>query len=489
MDDDKLNEPKNQSTEEVSPNVPQDVVPVEEVQPEVVAPTDENINAPIDTGSSDAPPPIYEENKNKYVFIIGGVVVLFIIFLVVLWGVMGGGKPKKTTLTYWGLWEDKEVFDPLIAAYQQKNPQITINYQKMDPSSYRDKLLTRSKNGQGPDIFRFHNTWLPQIGDVASPLPSKIMSNAEFEKTFYKIAQKDLKVDNFYYGLPLEIDGLVLVYNDDLFKKIGIATAPTNWDEMTDVVNKFSQAVDQQGKSITPAIAMGVVSNVDHFSDILGLLMVQNGADIKKIDSIEASGAIESYRKFAEAPNKIWDENLPTSTTAFIQEKVAMIIVPSWEILSIKNTNPDLKLKVAAIPSVPGAAPVSIANYWIEGVSRYSKNQTEAWKFLRYLIEKDNMTKLYEIESKTRLFGEPYSRVDLASTLIQNEYIGPVIKQADSYVSLPVVSRTYDNGLNDEIITYLGNAVNETIKGVSYSEALLNAKKGIDQVLAKYKIQ
>src|SRR3989344_9122092 len=168
---------------------------------------------------------------------------------------------------------------------------------------------------------------------------------------------------------------------------------------------------------------------------------------------------------------------MSNSTTAFIQEKVAMIIVPSWEVLSIKSSNPDIEIKVVPVPVVPGTASLSLASYWVEGVSRFSNHQLEAWKFLRFLTEKENMTKLYEIQSKVRPFGEPYSRVDLAPLLAQNPYLSAVIKQANNFHSLPLVSRTYDNGLNDEIIKYMENAINSTILGVSYKEALSTAKK------------
>jgi len=98
------------------------------------------------------------------------------------------------------------------------------------------------------------------------------------------------------------------------------------------------------------------------------------------------------------------------------------------------------------------------------------------------------MTKLYEIQSKIKPFGEPYSRVDLAPLLAQDPYLGAVMKQANNLISLPIVSRTMDNGLNDEIIKYLENAINSTILGVSYNEALTEAKKGVDQVFTKYNI-
>jgi multiple sugar transport system substrate-binding protein len=98
---------------------------------------------------------------------------------------------------------------------------------------------------------------------------------------------------------------------------------------------------------------------------------------------------------------------------------------------------------------------------------------------------------MYEIESANRIFGEPYSRVDMAPLLIQNEYTGAVIKQAqdDVYYSLPINSRTFDNGLNDGIIIYIQNAINATIQGLSYNDALQTAKKGIDQLIDRYKIE
>lgn len=484
----KENQPsKNNPVFETVPvETPQEEPKIEEAPEEVVTP-DETV--PSETSPDSLPPPVYQENKSQYLMIIAGGVVFFIIFILIIRAIFFGGKgvKKEVNLIYWGLWEESQVMQPLIDQYQQKNPQVKISYQKMSIDSYREKLIARSKNNQGPDIFRFHNTWVPEIREVLAPLPLQVMSNSEFEKTFYKVHQKDLKVGNYYYGLPLTIDGLVLIYNENIFKKTGITVGPKTWDDITDIVPKLT-VKDRQGNLITSGIAIGTTGNIEHFSDIFGLFLLQNGSSLDKLDQSEAAGALEIYRKFAEPPQEYWNESMPNSITAFIQEKVAMIIIPSWEILSIKAANPEIQMKVVPVPSVPGAPPVSLASYWVEGVSRYSKNQIEAWKFLKYLTEKETMTKLYEIESKIRPFGEPYSRVDLAPILSQDEYLGAVIKQADNFVSIPVISRTFDNGLNDEVIKYIENAINSTTQGVTYSEALKTAKQGILQVFGKYNI-
>lgn len=433
----------------------------------------------------EVPPNLTRPTVNYLFFAIGGFIFFIFIFFLILRFLGTGKKNKKVELTYWGLWEEKEVIQPLIDEYQRKNKNITIRYEKRSMENYREKLITRITDGRGPDIFRFHNTWLPEIKEIVSYIPKSVMTNEEFEKTFYPVFQQDLKIGNYYYGLPLYLDGLVLIYNKKLFDKAGISTPPTNWDEVIEAASKLT-VKDRNGNIITSGIALGTANNIEHFSDILGLFILQNGADLTNFDKREGVEAMQIYRKFAEPPNNFWDPNLPNSLTAFIQEKVAMIFAPSWEVLVIKSVNPEIELKIVPVPAVPGGKPISLANYWVEGVSSKSKNQIEAWKFLKFLVDKDSLTKLFANQSKIRLFGTAYSRVDLGNLLAQNEYLGALIKQANYLQSLPLISRTYDNGLNDEIIKYLENAINSTIEGVSYQEACSVAKKGIDQVYAKF---
>jgi multiple sugar transport system substrate-binding protein len=524
MDDNNKNQQENQPTPiyetvpeetegphgtEFQPLAPEPMQP-EEIPAEVVNPQEAFVGqAPADEIPPDEPPPIYDEqSKTKYFIIGGGVLFFILIFVFILSLLLGGGKKKPTNvkLTYWILWEDASAFDPLVKAYEKENPNVQIDVQKMSPEDYREKLSARIPQGKGPDIFRYHNTWLPEIRDIVAPLPEEVMTKADFEKTFYPIHTKDLclqadsspcdpdikkRSQYFYYGIPLEIDGLVMIYNDQLFKQANVDKPPATLDELVDqaFLSKFTFK-DNDGKLVSSAIAMGTATNVEHFSDIFGLLLLQNGGNLKTLDDSAGQGALEGYRKFAEPDIGIWDDSMPNSIAAFVQGKVAMIIAPSYEILSIKAQNPDIKLKVAPIPfNLPGSPSISLADYWAEGVSIKSQNSVEAWKFLKYLSEKENLTKLYAEESKTRLFGEPYSRVDLANQLLSNEYLGVVIQQADHYYSLPVITRTYDKGLNDGIVSYIQNAINDSAKGVSYQAALSPAKEGINKIFQQYKIQ
>jgi len=484
-----------------------ETVPLDDVterntqQPEVLVPEEIPEETPENLTSSDvggiSPPPLSDEgmfesegNKKKYLFIIlgiiGGLTIFFVIFGAIF-NLLRGKSNEKITLEYWGLWEDENVMKTVIADYKRVKPNITVNYVPREHTDYRLKVVTRIKEGAGPDIFRFHNTWLPSIIDISAPLSPSVMSKEEYDKTFYEVIRNDLKVGDSYYGIALGIDGLVLVYNNSMFKQAGITSKPQTWDDLVKDADKL-RVEDSQGL-VTAGIALGTANNIEHFSDILGWMLLQNGASIKNLAAPEAVEVLSNYRQFAEPQLNMWNGQMPKDVNAFIQGKVGMIIVPSWHILNIKKANAELDVKVVPLPKLPGSSPIGLASYWVEGVSKASKHQEEAWEFLKFLSSKDVMTKLYQEQTKVRLFGVPYSRVDLRDTLIQNEYIGPVLEQAPYMKSMPVSARTFDQGLDDEIIGYLRNAVEATEKGVSYEEAFKTASAGVSQVLTKHNIQ
>lgn len=484
-----------------SQDPPQDESPVQ-MQPEEVAP---DIEHPEEIAGSIPPEyptdvPVYEESTNKLPIIIGIVVFFFAVLGGVYWfffrnasdAVVTESPKGEVNLTYWGLWDDAAVMQPLFDDYKKANPNVTITYEKMTPDTYRERLIARSGTGNGPDIFRYHNTWLPQIQEVVAPMPSDIMSNQEFEQTFYPIVAKDLKIGDAYYGIPLMIDGTVLIYNDALLKQAGLSSPPAVWvGDNNDVITAVNALTvrEPDGQLITTGMAIGTASNVPHFGEIYGILLLLNGGDFDDLSTTEASEALGLYRRFAE--DEYWSEDMSNAITAFAEGKVAMVLAPSWQILNIKAQSPTLQIKVAPVPRGLDDSAVSISSYWVEGVNRQNPNQAEAWKFLKYLSQREQLTKLYEIQSQTRIFGNPYPRQDMAELLSNDQYLGPVIRQAqeDIYVSLPVADLTHDEGLNDEILLYLENAISSTSEGVDYSAALGTAQSGIQQVLDRYEIQ
>ena len=419
-------------------------------------------------------------------------ILTILVILLVLVGVGAGilfiipnfSGSKEATLTYWGLWENNATIQTILTDFQAKNPKIKVQYVKQSPRQYRERLQAAITRGEGPDVFEFHNTWVPMLRNELSPAPATTMTASEFGSTFYPVAAADLVGGSSIYGIPMMIDGLGLYYNADLLSTAGV-TPPTTWPEVLDIVPKLTVKVDTQIQK--SAIAIGTTGNVENFSDIIALMMMQNGAKLISPTGKEAEDTLTFYRKFSNPsdPAYTWNDSMDNSVYAFATGKVAMMIAPSWRAFDIKQINPNLNFKVAPVPQLPGNT-INWASYWVEGVSTKSKSTAAAWTFVKYLTDSNTVTKLYGEESKARLFGEPYARVALGSTLASDPYVGAYISEAPTAKSFPLASRTFDNGLNDKLIKYLTDAVNSVSGGNAPTDALNTMSQGFAQVLGSY---
>lgn len=393
-------------------------------------------------------------------------------------------EPQEVTITYWGLWENDATVRKLIASFETQHPKIKVQYIQQSPKQYRERLQSAINRGEGPDAFRFHNTWVAMLHNQLAPVPATVMTPAEFGNTFFQIASSDLVAGSTIYGIPLMIDGLGLYVNEDLFATAGVSP-PSTW---TDVINIIPKLTVKNGTAIvTSAIALGTANNVEHFSDILGLMFLQNGANLTTLSGTEAEQTLTFYRKFAEPSDPLytWSDGLDNSVSAFAAGRVAMILAPSWRAHDVQQINPNLHFKIVPVPQLPGNT-VAWASYWVEGVSVKSKYQPQAWEFIKYLTGKEGASLLYTETAKTRLFGEPYARVDLANSIQDDPYAGAYVKQAIYARSFPVASRTFDNGLNDRLIQYLTDAINGMAAGSSPTKVLETASAGFRQVLSSY---
>lgn len=400
----------------------------------------------------------------------------------------------EVTIKYWGLFEPASVVQPLIAQYQKENPKVKIIYEQQTIQQYRERVQTRITQGTGPDIFRFHNTWVPMMKNALNPAPQDVFSKDTFSKTFFAQAQRDLVADSDVLGIPLMYEGLGLYWNGDLFKNVGFGDAPKNWDELRTMAAALT-VKDSTGRIKTAGVSLGRADNVDHFSDILAVMLLQNGVDLKKPISGDpqkdqlAADALDFYTLFAKpsVAERVWDETMENSTAAFAAGRVAMYFGPSWRAFEIKEANPSLNFKISPIPQLPGGK-VTWASYWAEGVSQKSAHQKEAWKFLKFLAEKQSLVTQYTEASKLRLFGEPYSRVDLTQGLAGDPFVGAYVTEAPFAQSFHLASNTFDNGLNDRSINFLKDAVNAALKDQDPKRALGTFTQGIEQVREQFEI-
>ncbi len=395
----------------------------------------------------------------------------------------GGTQQAAVTLEYWGLWEPSEVMEAIFKEFESQNPGITVQYVSQSHRDYRERLQTAIASKTGPDVFRFHASWAPMLARELAPLPANVLTTTDFETAFYPVARAQLTINESIVGLPVMYDGLMLYYNKDIFQTAGIQP-PKTWSELRTAATTLTI---REGDQIKRAgVALGNVSNVEHFSDILALLMLQNGAKLESPNSPEGRDALLFYTNFL-TQDKVWSDIMPTSTVAFARGDVAMMIAPSWRAFEIQAINPSLQFATSTVPQLANER-LTWASYWAEGVNALSTKQDAAWKLLQYMSSNATQKKLYAAQAQVRSFGEPYSRKDLADELAAQPLVAPLLQDAPYAQGWYMSSYTHDNGLNDQLIKYYADAVNAIITNKAIQEVLNTLSSGVQQVLTQYNL-
>lgn len=343
---------------------------------------------------------------------------------------------EPITLTYWRVFDGPDAFQEIIAKYKALHPFITIEYKKLRYSEYEAELLNALAEDRGPDIFSIHNTWIRKYESKLAPMPetttmaypvtkgtikkevvpelriNNSLTLKELKDNFVDVVSQDVLLPNGkIYGLPLSVDTLAMFYNKDLFNNAGISQVPQYWNkEFLQDVKKLSKQDPKKGL-IQSGAALGGSTNINRFSDILSVLMMQNGAvmadDNNQIafnlvpsfgTSANYNPGLEALRFYTDFSNPVkesytWNSDLPNSLDMFISGNLAIMFSYSYDLATIKAQAPKLNFSIAKLPQIEGNPPTNInfANYWVEVVSKKSKHQNEAWDFIQFITEEEQV--------------------------------------------------------------------------------------------------
>jgi ABC-type glycerol-3-phosphate transport system substrate-binding protein len=343
-------------------------------------------------------------------------------------------KIQPVTLNYWRVWDGQDAFNDIISAYNALHSNITINYRKLRYEEYEQELIDGFAEDRGPDIFSVNAGWLRRYQSKISPLPeqttmaysvitgtlqkqetvelraSQSITAKQLKENYVDVAADNAIVDGKIYGLPLSVDTMVVFYNRDLLNSAGITEIPRYWDEkfLSDVKKLTKQ--DKDGKIVQSGTALGTAGNIERYSDILSLIMMQNGAEMitpEGVVSFHRLPAAESdksyvpglealrfYTDFANPVKEVyaWNKDLPNSLEAFINGRLAFFFGYSYHLPQIKARAPRLNLGISPMLQIEGnPTTVNFANFWLETVSAKSKYQNEAWDFIQFATNAENV--------------------------------------------------------------------------------------------------
>jgi multiple sugar transport system substrate-binding protein len=349
------------------------------------------------------------------------------------------GAPKSITLTYWKVWEDKSNIDPMIQLYQKEHPHIHINYRNLAYDEFEHELLSALAVDRGPDIFSINSTWLKDYMDKIKPMPSQVtipymvtrgtikqevytenrtkatLTYKNIKDLFPDIVAENQIVNGQVYGLPLSIDTMALFYNRDLLNNTGLINPPKTWTEFQNQVIKMTK-LSTDGKILQAGAAIGTADNVSRSSDLLNLLMLQNGSQMvdannkiyfnripQGLSINPAIQALEFYTSFASPAKQVytWNNDMQDSLREFMAGKVAFFFGYAYQIPTIKAQAPGLNFGVTQMPQIQEISestvfkPVNFANYWIETVSNKTSHPDEAWDLVIYMTSRKDVNTKY----------------------------------------------------------------------------------------------
>lgn len=350
---------------------------------------------------------------------------------------------EPVNLVYWRTQDSKDDFTEIINGFKSLYPHVSITIKTIREEEYEQALLEAWAEDRGPDIFSIPSAWLGKYQTKILPvdfaqeiaLYKKIVTGQikkeeriikeikkaptlrELRERFVETVPQDIVIDNQIYGLPLSLDVLSLYYNRDILNSSGIANSPQTWQEFVTDVNLITLQ-DRYGEFIQSGAALGTANNVEYLTDIISLLMLQNGTPIinEKDQAIfneplandssyyPGQEAVKFYTSFANPYQEgiyTWNKEMPNSLDAFVQGKVGFVFGYAKDLSTIRLRAPKLNFDVAPVPQISKSLKeVNYAQYWLETVSKKTAHPREAWGFILYATESKNAKTFIERTKK-----------------------------------------------------------------------------------------
>lgn len=347
---------------------------------------------------------------------------------------------QPITLEYWTVFNSPEDYSQIIADYQAIHPNIRVNVKKFRFDEYESQLVNALAEDRGPDIYSVHNTWVPSYRTKLLPLPAtttlayqfttgsirkevitelrttRSINDADLRRDFLEQVYNDVYLPETViidgelqlgapkiYALPVAFDTMVVYFNRDLLDNGGVSQPAEFWHEFQDDVQQLAR-FDSQGNVISAGAALGTANNIPRSVDLLSVLMMQNGSDMISDEgevtfdeipqdlrgtrsTIPGEEALRFYTSFANENNRnyTWTEEETNALEAFIQGKVAYFFGYHYHKEQIEGLAPKLNVGIAPFPQIQGNPEIYYANYWVEGVSKRTRNPDAAWDFVQFM--------------------------------------------------------------------------------------------------------
>ena len=335
-------------------------------------------------------------------------------------------------IQWWTTEGGGEFLEDLVKRFEEANPGITVKLTSMPFGEIRTQVVASQATGMTPDLIGMNPPWTREFYDmgILAPLDDLMAADPFFKKDNYFQASFT-PIEGHTYLAPVNSMAFFLFYNKTMFKEAGIEP-PTTWDELVEAAKALTVPEKNQ-YGIPMSMSEQEASNGAILS-LYPLLYAQNGRTL--VDgkyTVETEG-MENAMKLLETLSKN-GSILPGTTTRsefqiieeFAAGNVGMVISHNGHINTVTNRDPNLEFGIVPLPSVDGKGTVELRHHgWDIGIAANSQHKEEAWKFISFLLNAENVEAMCnEMLKVPAMYGISVNYLD--------KY--PVVKDAIDYMN------------------------------------------------------
>lgn len=345
--------------------------------------------------------------------------------------------------------------EKLAKAYELEHPEIKVTIQTNAGRDYMAMLGTVFASGKQPDIFNVGGheemaMWQDYLEDLSQEPWIEHVKEGTLEP---------ITTEEGIFGLPYNIEGYGILYNEDIFETAGIDTLPTNLEELEAVCIKL------QSQGYTPFFnshSEWWTMSIHSFNTLLAV----HDDPVGYINDIS-----EGRRSFGDdeymdnwlaymdlmtdyGQEKPFISGYGAQVEAFATGEAAMIQQGNWIDQLVYRLNPDIRIGMIPIPiesDFNDRIQVGIPSYWC--VNSQSEMKEEAKDFLQWLVASEAGSKFIQEQVN---FIPSYTTVADYDYMEISEEVNTYYKEGKTYTwewtRMPI---GYTNKLQEHIILYL----------------------------------
>lgn len=326
----------------------------------------------------------------------------------------------RGTLTVWlaADYAQAPVFKQLDAAFERSYPGVHVKLLGVPWESMPTKVKTAIIGGDPPDVAHYHPFVLGAQG-FAEPLDD-LWKQWGQEKAFLPGAMADASWRGHRYGVPLDINCTVLMYNRALLRAEGVAPPGPHYtlaDWRRDLLKLSDPARRVYGVGLTTGAW-------DTYAFIRA-----NGGDLLKVENgrVEATltdpRTVEAVRFLANLGQR--DHAGPTpntaakaeATTLFSMGRVAMIYTGPWDFDTVHKNAPQLDFGVRPLPAgLDGVWRGSVQGGGGLFVPKGAHHRALAFEWMKWATSPPYALRLAEEQGRypvrTALYDDPFFKRD-----------------------------------------------------------------------------